>query len=96
MAASKALRAWIGLVGATAILSGLQCFINEQYPRNRIYSMRPDQGELILAHLASYRPIQQTFISSLSITVTYVRSVDIIGGNDTAGIRNFTGHWKVL
>ena len=91
MAVSKALRVWIGLVGTTAILSGLQCFINEQYPQNRIYSTQPDQGEPLLA----VRNRLQFSLISHAAVVAYVRGMDTIGGIDTAGIRYLAGHWKV-
>lgn len=37
------LRGWIGLVAITAVGNTVQCFLNEDYPRQRIYTL---QGEL--------------------------------------------------
>ena len=39
------LRVWVGVVAVMALGSAVQCFLNEQYPQQRIYTLRPSEGD---------------------------------------------------
>ena len=38
------LRGWIGLVAAIALVNAVQCFLDQQFPKTRIYDLQPSEG----------------------------------------------------
>ena len=42
------LRCWVGLVAAMALVNAVQCFLDQQFPRDRIYDLQPSEGDLIV------------------------------------------------
>ena len=44
------LRGWIGLVAAMAVVNAVQCFLDQQYPKARIYDLQPSEGVQELEH----------------------------------------------
>ena len=40
------LRCWVGLVGAVAIFNALQCFMDADFAKRRIYTLEPQQGRM--------------------------------------------------
>ena len=38
------LRWWVGLVAVMALVNAAQCFLDQQYPRHRIYDLQPTEG----------------------------------------------------
>ena len=42
------LRCWVGLVAAMALVNAVQCFLDQQFPRDRIYDLQPSEGDWIV------------------------------------------------
>ena len=49
---SLLLRVWVGLVAVVALVSGVQCFLDPEYPLRRIYTLSPHEGNLLVVEHA--------------------------------------------
>lgn len=45
------LRAWVGVVAVMALGSAVQCFLNAQYPQQRIYILQPSEATPLLSRM---------------------------------------------
>ena len=41
------LRCWVGLVGLVATVNALQCFMDADFARRRIYTLQPQEGMIL-------------------------------------------------
>lgn len=44
-------KVWVGLVGTIALANGMQCFINKDYPKSRLYTLRPQEASPLLSRM---------------------------------------------
>lgn len=61
----KLARVWVGLVGIIALANAAQCFINEDHAKSTLYTLRPDEGTVVL-HARSHHMHRGSLLSLAS------------------------------
>ena len=87
------LRIWVGLVAAMAVVNAVNCFLDQEYPKTRIYDLQPLEGVQVACTnssiycMALYMHL--TCLNSHQSSVKDVWSVDTAGFCDQNRIRYF-------
>ncbi|CAI8055505.1 Ergosterol biosynthetic protein 28 homolog [Geodia barretti] len=69
------LRCWVGLVAAMALVNAVQCFLDQQFPRDRIYDLQPSEATRLLSRMLGVWTLLAAFVRIAFVVSPHNKSV---------------------